>query len=216
MCLTNQQKEKRTERSKEATQREGERRDYPSDLYSDVAPMQSVRAAAERGVDGGGGLFEVRGVVRFEEEFSVGGERLVNGAEDFRLDEAFPCVAFLGPWVREEEVEPGGAAGWQEPAEGVAAFEAEDADIGDAESVCAAADFGDATAESFDAEEIAFREACRHFEEEGAVAAADIDFEGAGGVREDGLAGQSGEVVAGDQFVWAGHARFLGSGREGA
>lgn len=168
------------------------------------------------GVDGCGGFFEVRGVVRFEEEFPVGGERLVNGAEDFRLDEAFPCVAFFGPWVWKEEVEPGGAAGWQEPAESVAAFEAEDADIGETESVCAAADFGDAAAESFDAEEIAFREACRHFEEEGAVAASDIDFEGAGGVREDGLAGQSGEVVTGDQFVGAGHARFLGSGREGA
>lgn len=109
-------------------------------------------AGEERaGVDGGGGFFEVRGVVRFEEEFAVGGERLVNGAEDFRLDEAFPCVAFLGPWIREEEVEAGSAAGGKEPAEGVAAFEAEHADIGEAEPVRAAADFGDAAAETFDA-----------------------------------------------------------------
>lgn len=168
------------------------------------------------GVDRGGGFLEVRGVVCFEEEFSVGGEGLVDGAEDFRLDEAFPCVAFLGPWIREEEVESRGAAGGQEPAEGVAAFEAEDADIGETEPGCAAADFGDAAAESFDAEEIAFREACCHFEEESTVAAADIDFEGAGFVREDGWTGEPGEVVAGDQFVGAEHARFRGNGWEGA
>ena len=121
------------------------------------------------------------------------------------MDEAFTGVAFFWPWVGEEEVDAGGAAEGEEPCEGVGAFEVEDADICQAHAFGFAGDFGDPAGEPFDAEEVAFREMAGHFEEERAVAAADVEFERARGIGEDIRAVETVEVVFREEFDGRSH-----------
>ena len=151
------------------------------------------------GGEAGEGVFEVGLVVGLEEEFAaVVAEDAVEAVEEFALvDEAAGGVAFLGPGVGAEEMEAGDAGGGEEPADGVGAFEAHDAGVGKLLGVDLAPGFDDAAKHALDAEEVALGMVGGHAGEEGAVATAEIDFEGAGGVGEDFSAGEFAEVIGG-------------------
>jgi len=75
-------------------------------------------------------------------------------------------VSGFGPGVRAEEVEARDGCRGEEVFDGVLAFESEDFGIGESESVDVFAGAADATEESFDAEEVAFRVVFCHFDEE--------------------------------------------------
>lgn len=158
------------------------------------------------GGEAGEGVFEVGLVVGLEEEFAaVVGEDAVEAVEEFVLvDEAAGGVAFLGPGVGAEEVEAGDAYGGEEPADGVGAFEAHDAGVGKLVAFDLAGGFADATEHALDAEEVALGVLGGHAGEEGAIAAAEVDFERTSGVGEDFCAGEFAEVVGGREEGWHG------------
>lgn len=146
----------------------------------------------------GEGVFEVGLVVGFEEEFAAVGEDAGEAVEELALiDETTGDVALLWPRVGAEEVEAGDAGGGEEPANGVGAFEAHDAGVGKLLVVDLASGFDHAAEHALDAEEIALGVLGGHAAEEGAVAAAEIDFQRAGGVGEDFGAGEFAEVIGG-------------------
>lgn len=123
------------------------------------------------------GPLEVFGVIGHEEEFAAGDEDLADGIEKRRLEEPAAVMPGLGPGVRAEQVETGNGGGRKEPLDGVAAFQAEQADVFQASTAGFLADFADPAEEAFDAEEIAIRELPGHGEEERAIAAAEIDLQ---------------------------------------
>ena len=210
----------------EGEQEEEAAAEHGRSLTSDFLPSRTVNGAAhvqpvgfevgggvEEGVGGpvewfelvlaggeaGEGVFEVGLVVGLEEELAaIVDEDAVEAVEEFALiDEAAGGVAFLGPGIGAEEVEAGDAGGGEEPADGVGAFEAHDAGVGKLLGVDLAGGFDDAAEHALDAEEVALGVVGGHAGEEGAVAAAEIDFEGAGGVGEDFSAGEFAEVIGG-------------------
>ena len=151
----------------------------------------------------GEGVFEVGLVVGFEEEFATEGEDAGEAFEEFTLvDEAAGGVAFLWPRVGAEQVQAGHAGGGQEPADGVGAFKAHDAGVGELLVVDLARGFDHAAEHALDAEEVALRVLGGHAGEEGAVATAEIDFQRAGGVGEDFSAGEFAEVIGGREEGW--------------
>ena len=193
----------------------------PSRTVNGAAHVQPVRfevgGGVEKGVgrpveagelvftggETGEGVFEVGLVVGLEEEFAAVGEDAVEAVEEFALvDETTGDVAFLGPGIGAEEVEAGDAGGGEEPADGVGAFEAHDAGVGKLLVVDLAGGFDDAAEHALDAEEVALRVLGGHAGEEGAVATAEIDVQGSGGVGEDFSAGEFAEMVGGREEGW--------------
>ena len=78
--------------------------------------------------------------------------------DGFWLHETIVGVAFLWPGIGKEQMDAGGAIGWEQIAEGVTAFHAKHADVRQPAPRRLAADFLDPAQEAFDAQEIAFRE----------------------------------------------------------
>jgi len=150
-----------------------------------------VGRGRDRMEDGGGGedladLGEVVGVIGTEVNASPGLECSVGQGRESWVDEAVASVFFLGPRVGEVDVEDVDGARGQEVFDEVAAFDADAAEVGQAEAAAFFVEFPDAPQESFDAEEVAVRVLGGVFDEEGGVTAAQFDFEGLGFGKEPG------------------------------
>lgn len=171
--------------------------------------LQPRDALEERaGIDDFGGGDVVVFVVGFEEKLAFGFEHPVQAGKVFRINEAVVLVALFRPRIGEEEVDAGGALLGQQPAEGITAFHAKDAKIGEVPPLGFAANFIHPAEEAFDAKEISFLKMGGHFHEERAVAAADVHFERAVGFWEDFFGFKMAKVVGRDEFhvgaEWAG------------
>ena len=156
------------------------------------------------------GVLEVFFVVGFEEELAGAGfeDAFEAGEEFLAIDEAVFVVAFFGPGVGAEEVEAGDAGGGEEPGDGVGAFEAHDFGIGAVGGEGFAGGFFDTAFEALDGEEVAFGMDGGDGGGEGAVAAAEVDLEGSGGVGEDFRFFEVAEVI-GWRKNWL-HERMTG------
>lgn len=119
-------------------------------------------------------------MVGFEEELAGAGfEDAFEAGEEFLIvDEAVFVMTFFRPRVWAQEVQAGDAGGGEKPSDGVGAFEAYDFGVGTVGGEGFAGGFFDTAFEALDAEEVAFGMDGGDGGCEGAVAAAEVDFEG--------------------------------------
>ncbi len=99
-------------------------------------------------------------------------------------------MAAFGPWVGEEDKEGGDGGGGQEALDGVGAFDAQEAHIGEVGALKLAVDATDAGEEPVDTEEIALGLFGGAGGEEAPLAAAEFDVERAVGVGKEILQAQ--------------------------
>ena len=117
----------------------------------------------------------------------------------------------LGPGIGEEDVGDGDAAGREEIADGVAEFEAKDAEVGLLRAGGALFDFADAAEEAFDGEEIYFGMLGGVGESETAVTGAEVEFDGAVVAEDGGPVEALAEVGDLEAVLGGGHGLFIGS-----
>ena len=95
--------------------------------------VQPGEPGEKRGlVHHGGRFLKIIRVIGLEEEGSPRRKDAMDAREIVRMDEPMEGVAFLGPGIWKEEVNPGGTTGGQEPGKRVGAFKVDDPDIGQA------------------------------------------------------------------------------------
>ena len=92
-----------------------------------VGPAEKLEATEGR--DLFGGPLGVILVIGFEEELAAGYEDLLDRGQELLLHETPAVVARFGPGIRKEEMQAAHRGGREEPLDGVAGFEAEDAQV---------------------------------------------------------------------------------------
>ena len=191
---------------------------FPVELEVGFGVKKGIGGGGFRPVDGGEfwvvfhfltDPLVVFGVIGFKEELAAGDEHLVEGVEEGLLHESAFVVPGFGPWIRAEEVKAGNGVGLKQPFEGVLAFETEEFHIGESQILDLTADATDTAKQSLDADEVALGELLSHFDEEFAIATAEIDFQWVI-VTKDIAGCVSAKVVIGYEF-----ARFSRAGAGG-
>ena len=130
-------------------------------------------------------LFEIIGVVGAEIDYAAGLQDSLGNLGEAFVDETVLEMFSLGPGVGKIDVQGGCGFGRHEIFQKIAGFDAHAAKVGEAGAAAFAVEFADPSAETFDADEVAFGMRRGVAEEEGGVAAAEFDFEGLG-LREKG------------------------------
>jgi len=131
-------------------------------------------------------LFEVRDVVGADEEDAAGLQGACGETGEAVVDEAAFPVPALGPWIREIDMDRREGSGRDHPFEHIGRFEAQYAEITQAEAASLAINLAEATEQTFDSDEVVFRILGGVAQQEGSVTGPEFEFDGGAGSEEGG------------------------------
>lgn len=149
--------------------------------------------------------------VRGNSNGAIGSKGAVHGEEEAFGDETARRMAPLRPWIGKHDIKRGDRINRQEPFDRVGNLEAQDAGIRQAGPLDFATRGPNAAEQALDSQEIIVRILCRNLGKEGAVAAAEIDYERAVPAINRGEI-QRRETIRRDEldFAWYGGGRIRG------
>ena len=176
-----------------------------------LGPVQTLEGGQR--VDFRSAHFEVFRVVRLEQKFAMWLQDARQPLlELWERHQPTPVMLLFRPGIRAQQMQPRHAPGRQQPAHGVGAFQAQHAGVDEAGGGDLFRHLGHPARQAFDTQEIALGMLPGHGDEETAVAAAEVDFQGTQGIRENVLLPQLTEIVFGDEYgLGVGHGRIGGT-----
>ena len=123
-------------------------------------------------------LLKVGWVIGSKVNGPAGGESLPGEGGKALVHQPVPPMPALGPGVGEIKVQGGGGVGWQQVFEEIAGFEADAAQVGQARLPTFAVELPNSSQEPFHTDQIAFGVPAGVLDQEGAIPAAQLNFEG--------------------------------------